>query len=96
MLSFRFIHCSDLPIDSPFKGIGSVHPQLAERLRDSTFQAFQNVVELAMREKVDAVVIAGDIYDGADKSLQAQVKFRVWELDPEEFRVSMSLVRMQT
>lgn len=76
MTSFRFIHCSDLHIDSPFKGLGSVRPELAARLRDSTFQAFQNIVDLAIREKVDAVVIAGDIYDGADKSLQAQLKFR--------------------
>ncbi len=75
MTSFRFIHCSDLHIDSPFKGLGSVQPQLAKRLRDSTLQAFQNIIELAIREQVDAVVIAGDIYDGADKSLQAQLKF---------------------
>jgi len=76
MTCFRFIHCSDLHIDSPFKGLGSVQPQLAERLRGSTFQAFHNIVDLAVREKVDAVVIAGDVYDGGDKSLQAQLKFR--------------------
>ncbi len=76
MSSFRFIHCSDLHIDSPFKGLASEKPELAKKLRASTSQAFQNIVDLAIKEKVDAVVIAGDIYDGADKSLQAQFKFR--------------------
>ncbi len=75
MSSFRFIHCSDLHIDSPFKGLASEKPELAKRLRSSTSQAFQNIVDLAIKEKVDAMVIAGDIYDGADKSLQAQIKF---------------------
>ena len=76
MTAFRFIHCSDLHIDSPFKGLASQVPSLTERLRESTFQAFHKIVKLALEEKVDAVLIAGDIFDGADRSLQAQLKFR--------------------
>jgi len=74
--AFRFLHCSDLHIDSPFKGLSLVQPSLAEKLRSSTYQAFQNVVKRALQEEVDAVLIAGDIYDGSDRSLQAQLKFR--------------------
>ena len=76
MTAFRFIHCSDLHIDSPFKGLASQMPSLTDRLRESTFQAFPKIVKLALEEKVDAVLIAGDIFDGADRSLQAQLKFR--------------------
>jgi DNA repair protein SbcD/Mre11 len=76
MTAFRFIHCSDLHIDSPFKGLTSQVPSLAERLRESTFQSFNKIVKIALEEKVDAVLIAGDIFDGADRSLQAQLKFR--------------------
>ena len=75
-MAFKFIHCSDLHIDSPFKGFSSVEHSLAEVLRKSTYQAFQNIVDLALKEGVDAILIAGDIYDGADKSLEAQLKFR--------------------
>ncbi len=75
MTAFRFIHCSDLHIDSPFKGLASQVPSLTERLRESTFRSFHNIVKLAVEEKVDAVLIAGDIFDGADRSLQAQLKF---------------------
>jgi DNA repair protein SbcD/Mre11 len=76
MTAFRFIHCSDLHIDSPFKGLASQVPSLTERLRESTFRSFNNIVKLAVEEKVDAVLIAGDIFDGTDRSLQAQLKFR--------------------
>jgi len=76
MPTFRFIHCSDLHIDSPFKEVSSLQPELADKLRASTFQAFENILQLALKEKVDAVLIAGDIYDSAEKSLRAQLKFR--------------------
>ena len=76
MSTFRFIHCSDLHIDSPFKGFSAIHPGWAERLRDAPLQSFLNIVDLAVREQVDAVIIAGDVFDGEDKSLQAQFKFR--------------------
>ncbi|MFQ5481562.1 MAG: exonuclease SbcCD subunit D [Nitrospinaceae bacterium] len=76
MSTFRFIHCSDLHIDSPFKGLGEVHPQLASRLREAAAAAWRNIVDLALREQVDAVLVAGDIFDSADHSLRAQFKFR--------------------
>ncbi len=76
MNSFRFIHCSDLHIDSPFVGLSLKDPELGGCLRQSTQQAFENVVALALREKVDAVIVAGDVFDGAEKSLHAQFKFR--------------------
>ena len=75
-MTFKFIHCSDLHIDSPFKGFSSVEGSLVETFRKSTYQAFQSIVELALKENVEAVLIAGDIYDGANKSLEAQLKFR--------------------
>ena len=76
MSTFRFIHCSDLHIDSPFKGFSAINPDWAERLRDAPLQSFLNIVDMAVREQVDAVIIAGDVFDGEDKSLQAQFKFR--------------------
>ncbi|MFQ5443467.1 MAG: exonuclease SbcCD subunit D, partial [Nitrospinales bacterium] len=57
-------------------GLAADYPDLADQLRRTTDRAFRNIIDLAVKEKVDAVIIAGDIYDGADKSLQAQLKFR--------------------
>ncbi len=72
----KFIHCADLHIDSPFKGIAKINPDLKKLLYQSTFESFNNIVNLAIQEEVHCVIISGDIYDGADKSLLAQLKFR--------------------
>jgi len=76
MKPVRFIHAADLHIDSPFKGISEIHPDLGELLYQSPYQSFNSIVDLAIREKVDCVLVSGDIYDSADKSLRAQLKFR--------------------
>ena len=36
---------------------------------------FNNIIELAVRERVNAVVISGDIYNSEDHNLEAQVRF---------------------
>jgi len=74
--SFSFIHCADLHLDSPFEGIHEVDPQVARVLRDSTFKSFERIVSLAIEHEVDFIVIAGDVYDSADHSLHAQIRFR--------------------
>jgi DNA repair protein SbcD/Mre11 len=76
MKSLKFIHCADLHIDSPFKGIGNINPELQNILCNSTFEAFNKIITIALENKVDFVLIAGDIYDSENKSLQAQFRFR--------------------
>lgn len=71
-----FVHCADLHLDSPFEGIHALEPEIASALRDATFKAFDKVVDLAIRQHADFLIIAGDVYDGADRSLRAQLRFR--------------------
>jgi len=73
---FRFLHCADLHLDSPIKGVSAVDQRVGDVLREATFQAFENVIDIAVREQVDLLIIAGDVYDGADRSLRAQLRFR--------------------
>lgn len=76
MRSIRFIHCADLHLGTPFVGISELNPDLGDLLYQSTYMSFDNIVSLAIKEKVDCVLIAGDVYDSEDKSLQAQLRFR--------------------
>ena len=76
MPTIRFVHAADLHLDSPFLGIRSDAPELVtQTLRNATFSAYENIIGLCLREQVDALLIAGDVYDGADRSLRAQLKF---------------------
>ncbi|MDT2236498.1 metallophosphoesterase [Paenibacillus larvae] len=73
---FTFIHAADLHLDSPFKGMSGLPGAVRERIKESTFAALERLVHAAFREKADFVVISGDIYDAADRSLRAQLRFK--------------------
>ena len=76
MPPLRFVHTADLHLDSPFIGIKAIAPDnVATALRDATFSAYENIIDLCIDEQVDALIVAGDVYDSADRSLRAQLKF---------------------
>lgn len=76
-MRFKFLHVADLHLDSPFVGLRSAAPEhVASALQQAIFSAYDRVIETALREQVDFVLIAGDIYDGKDRSLRAQLRFR--------------------
>ena len=75
MRPFSFIHTADLHLDSPFIGLRQVDSAVATLIKDATFRALDNVVDLAIRQKVDFFLLAGDVYDASDRSLRAQLKF---------------------
>jgi exonuclease SbcD len=61
--SFRFIHAADLHIDSPLRGLSRYAGAPVERLRNATRRALENLVDLALAERVQFVLLAGDLYD---------------------------------
>ena len=74
-MTFRFVHAADLHLDSPFKGIRETEPRVAAILRRATFEAYERVIDLCIDRRVDALLVAGDVFDGADRSLAAQIQF---------------------
>ena len=75
MPRLRFIHAADLHLDSPFTGLSALAPEVADTLYNATFAAYERIIDLCIAERVDALMVAGDVYDGADRSLRAQRKF---------------------
>lgn len=73
---FSFVHCADLHLGEPFAGLrsGDVGPW-TEAIGKATFQAFQNVVNLAIEKGADAILISGDVYNSEHHSLAAQMSF---------------------
>ena len=64
MTSFRSIHAADIHLDSPLRGLAGYDGPAVECIRTATRQAFDNLMSEAIDQKVDFVVIAGDLYDG--------------------------------
>jgi exonuclease SbcD len=63
-LDFKFIHAADIHLDSPLRGLERYEGAPVEKIRGATREAFINLIDLAIEEKVDFMIIAGDLYDG--------------------------------
>jgi len=76
MKAFSFIHTADLHLDSPFKGISEINEEISAELTEATFNTFNKIIDICIEKQVDFLLISGDIYNGADRSLRAQLRFR--------------------
>ncbi len=65
----RFLHAADVHLDSP---CSSRSETVRRRLREASRQAFRRLVDLALGERVDAVLIAGDLFDDERLSFQTE------------------------
>jgi exonuclease SbcD len=75
MGGIKILHAADLHLGSPFKGLAG-EGELPPLFADCTFRAFTRLIDLALAEQVQAVVLAGDLYDQKDRSLRARLHLR--------------------
>jgi DNA repair exonuclease SbcCD nuclease subunit len=72
----KFLHAADLHLGAPLESLGdSIDPETAERVKRHVNQAFDRLIDVAIGEGVDFVVLAGDVYDNADRDPGAQRRF---------------------
>jgi DNA repair exonuclease SbcCD nuclease subunit len=75
MSTFRFIHAADIHLDSPLSGLSRYEGLPADEVRRATRGAFDNLVEAAIGQSVDFVIIAGDLFDGDWKDMGTGLYF---------------------
>jgi DNA repair protein SbcD/Mre11 len=92
MEQIRFIHAADLHLGSPFVGMKGLQKEQWKKLKDSTLDAFDRLIDYAVAEQPDFLLIVGDIYDGEDRSIRAQHRFQqgMQRLDNENIPVVIS------
>ncbi|MEC1158191.1 DNA repair exonuclease [Cytobacillus horneckiae] len=75
MKRVTFIHAADLHLDSPMVGLKHLPQNIFKKLRESTFESFSKLINIAMMKKVDFLILAGDLFDAEDRSIRAQTRF---------------------
>lgn len=75
----RFIHAADMHLERPLTGLGPVPEPLRSKLIDAPFEAARRVFETARLEKVDFVVLSGDIVQPVEAG-PASIVFLVEQL----------------
>ena len=63
-MRFTFLHAADLHLGSPFKGLRLRDEALAARLAAASRDAFADLIDRALEEKIAFAIFAGDIFDG--------------------------------
>ncbi|NLI60762.1 MAG: DNA repair exonuclease [Clostridiales bacterium] len=72
MVKLRFIHTADIHLGSFLHVAGeSLPPTLEKMVETGTFEGFRRVCHAAIANKVDFLVISGDLYDGESRSVKA-------------------------
>lgn len=69
----KFIHCADVHLDSPFKSRSHLSPNIFKDVERSTYESFMRLVDYALNEAVDFIIIAGDVFDQKNRTLRAEV-----------------------
>ena len=67
---FRFVHTADLHLDSPLKSLALRDSKLRNLIDGATRRTLSRLVDVCIDESVDALIIAGDLYDGRQKSIK--------------------------
>ncbi|MFK7994955.1 MAG: exonuclease SbcCD subunit D [Granulosicoccus sp.] len=64
----KLIHTADVHLDSPLQTLALRNPVLREKVQCASRNAFVRIVDQAIVQQVSAVLIAGDLFDGAARS----------------------------
>jgi DNA repair exonuclease SbcCD nuclease subunit len=93
MATARFLHAADLHLGSPLKSLGTrVSAEVHAMAKKQVNTVFQNLVNVAKSEQVDFVVLAGDIYDTADRDPGAQIRVNLGLRELSEAGIKVFLV----
>lgn len=68
--AYRFVHTADVHLDSPLRSLALRNPELADLIGNATRKAFERTISLCLDERVDALLLAGDLYDGEQTSMK--------------------------
>ncbi len=64
----RVLHTADIHLDSPLKSLALRDPELRERVQTASRSALTRIIDIALAEDVAALLIAGDLFDSAERS----------------------------
>ncbi|MCJ8325139.1 MAG: DNA repair exonuclease [Rhizobiales bacterium] len=76
----RILHTADVHLDSPLKSLALRDESLRETVEAATRAAFTRIIDIALSERVTALLIAGDLFDGKQRSARTGA-FLIGQLD---------------
>ena len=60
----KLLHAADIHLDAPLVGLSVYDEAPVQELRSATRRAFDGLIDLALEERADLLLLAGDTFDG--------------------------------
>lgn len=76
----KILHTADVHLDSPLKSLALKDEELKATVQTATRTAFTRMIDFALDEGVSALLISGDLFDGAERSAKTAA-FLTLQLD---------------
>ncbi len=89
----RFLHAADIHLDSPLDGLAARAGEHANTLVGATRRAFKALIDCAIEQAVDFVIIAGDLYDGDWRDFSTGLTFMAGMARLEKAQIQVVIVR---
>lgn len=74
--ALRFIHAAGILADHQVRDAGSCNKAVRSKLIDATLISFERIIEACVDNEVDFLLLTGDTFDEADRSLRARVAIK--------------------
>lgn len=71
----KYLHAADIHLDSALHGLERYEGAPVDEIRSATRRAFDNLIEVAVEEEVEFVLLVGDLYDGDWKDYNTGLYF---------------------
>ncbi|WP_195853439.1 metallophosphoesterase family protein [Aerococcus urinae] len=68
----RFVHAADLHLGQTMKKIKKQNHKVYQALKQATIDSYNRLIDIAINEEVDCVLLAGDLYDSPEGTLAEQ------------------------
>lgn len=89
----KFIHCADIHLDSPLRGLENYEGAPVEAIRGATRKAFENLIGRCLGEGVDFLLICGDLFDGEWRDFNTGLHFRAQMARLREAGIAVYVIR---
>ncbi|TDX52674.1 metallophosphoesterase family protein [Orenia marismortui] len=92
MIKLKFIHAADIHLGSLLHLSTTVDDDLKKKFKEAIYNSFSKVVDLAIENKVNFILLAGDIYDQEARSVKANKFFNRECERLNEFNIDVYMV----
>ena len=90
---FKFIHTADIHLDSPLRSLALRNTSIADLIGEATRRTFEKIIDLCLEEQVDALIIAGDLYDGDLRCMRTAAFLARQMRRLEEAKIQVFMIR---